>query len=430
MSKFVFFLSVAVIVFFYGVGVGKYEVFPHRYILQTKQLVDAAIDNFGMLTGTRPTQHLRPVPSNVENSVSGGGETTGYTAVTGFFDDGMEIRLLEGTGDVAHRWPVSFKEIWPNPKHIAASRVPKHDWNTFFNGVIVHPDGSVVFPFFGLIKLDKCGDVVWKVASGIHHSVELSPRGTYWTPGSIKIENGRQYYPVRGDYHEHTVVEVSKDGEILREISILKVLKENGMLGLLSANNRHFEVINEKDIIHLNDVEEIPTEFLAQFPNFSAGDLLLSLREPNLVMVMSPESLVVKWHKMGPWNQQHDADWQPDGNITVFDNNFDRTKFGSALGGSNIMSVDPKTDEVSILYGALDGQHFYTEIQGDQQILENGNILIAESRAGRVLEVTSSGLPVWEFVNRYSDDEVLLISDAVRYPADSMDISSWSCPAR
>lgn len=423
-----FVLSVATLIFAYGVAVGKYKFFPHSLIAFAAQSVSAVFEDIGMSTGIKPTQHIKPEPPNLGKALPDGGQTDGYTLVSGFFDDGMEIRLLDGNGETAHRWPISYSEIWPDPQHVHPdSKRPQSDWNIYFNGILVQPDGSIVFPYHGLIKMDSCGDVDWKVPLMIHHSIEISPRGTFWAPGQHYGVNRRDHLPFKGDYFDQTVVEITADGEVLREFSIMDALKENGLLGLLSANNRPLALNREFDIIHLNDVEEIPAELVESFPMFSAGDILMSLREPNLLVVMDPETQKIKWYQVGPWNQQHDADWQPNGRITVYNNNVDGSTFGSILGGSSILSFNPNTGETTTLYGGTEEQHFYSSIQGDHQILENGNILITESTAGRVFEVTADGTLIWEFINRYAEGEVLLTSDAVRYPTNFLDISSWQC---
>lgn len=431
LPRILFFLSVSVLVFGFGFAVSEYQKFPYSWIISAKQSISTVVRDAGMITGVKPNQHIRSERPAYASTPARGGQTTGYTAVSGFFDDGMEIRLLDGEGETAHRWPVSYSSIWPNPDHVQPeSKRPKTDWNIYFNGIVVGADGSVVFPYHGLIKLGSCGNVVWKNPNRVHHSLEVSPRGTYWAPGQNYGENRTDHLPFRGDYFEHTVVEISADGDVLQEISIMDVLAQNGLMALLSSNNRRFALNPEIDIIHLNDVEELPASMVESFPMFAAGDLLLSLREPNLLIVMDPATRQVKWHQTGPWIQQHDADWQPNGRITVFNNNVDRTPDGSVLGGSNILSVDPSTGETTTLYGAEENQHFYTSIQGDHQILENGNIMITESTAGRVFEVTADGTLIWEFINRYADGEVLLTSDAVRYPAEALDVASWDCAAR
>lgn len=55
--------------------------------------------------------------------------------------------------------------------------------------------------------------------------------------------------------------------------------------------------------------------------------------------------------------------------------------------------------------------------RGKHQILDNGDILITETDAGRVFETTPNGEVVWQYVNRYSADEVGWLMTADRYPS-------------
>lgn len=55
----------------------------------------------------------------------------------------------------------------------------------------------------------------------------------------------------------------------------------------------------------------------AAFPEFAAGNLPISLREPNLVTVIAPNTGLVKWWQNGPWIKQHDPDFESDGTISV-----------------------------------------------------------------------------------------------------------------
>jgi hypothetical protein len=57
----------------------------------------------------------------------------------------------------------------------------------------------------------------------------------------------------------------------------------------------------------------------------------------------------------------------------------------------------------------------FTSIRGKHQILPNGNILMVEFAAGRILEVDASGELVWEYVNRYDAETVAEVSQATRY---------------
>ncbi len=427
--KVAFTCSLAALVYGYGVLSHRFELFPYPQIKHGVQSVRLVVDSFGMMTKTRPDEHL--FPSRYEGS----GVTRhdarqvapGTTLLTSFFDDGLEIRLLSADGGIVHRWPVSLSAIWPDLDHVQPPEGrPRGDWNVVFNGVHLEPDGSVVFPLHGLVKLDRCGEVAWKVPVMAHHSVERTGRGSYWTPSRHYVARESQHPPLRAPYEIDTLLEVSAEGEVLREIPVLDILAENDLLPILYANNRNFQPNPELDIVHLNDIEELPAKLADRFAGFEAGDLLLSLREVNMVLVLDPDSRRVKWHQVGPWIQQHDADWQADGTITVFDNRYDRRN-GTVLGGSSVVSVDPATGEVSTLYGRRAGQEFYTPTQGDQQVLDNGNVLIAESDFGRVFEVTPGGEIAWEYINRYSADEVLRISDAVRYPPGYLQVTDGSC---
>jgi hypothetical protein len=430
LPKLLFVLSVAAAVFTWGLAVGKYRVFPHDILQYAVDSVQLVVDDFGMRTRTHPGEQLVRSRHQGSDVTRYDPEHTspGSTLITSFYDNEVGIRLISENGDVINQWLMYYHEVWNGTDtFIPENDRPVDNWHVMSNGIAALPDGSVVFPLGGLVKLDRCGAVVWKIPRRFHHSVEPSPSGDFWVPATRYIRGKSLHRPIRTPYKLDTLARVSPQGEILDEIPVLDLLWNNEILPELFANNRHFSSNRERDVVHLNDIEEIPLEYLDAFPQFSAGDILVSLRQSNLVMVVDPTSRKVKWRKTGPWIQQHDADWQPDGTITVFDNRYDRSPYGGVLGGSNIISIDPKTDKARILYGENRDEHFYTSVQGDHQILPNGNILITESSAGRVFEVTPAGDIVWEYVNRYSETEVFRVRDATRYPPGYFEVSDWRC---
>ena len=430
-SSLILFRAVSLLsIFLIGMYIGQNKLFPYPVL---KGAIDSArlvFQEAGMITGVKPKKHLFPAryPGSDLTKNLPGKSMPGFTLITSFFDGGLEIRLLDPSGEVINRWPVSYWGIWSGHEDfIDPSDRPKRDWNSLFNGVVAAPDGSITFPLGGLVQLDRCGNIIMRAKHQVHHSLEQNSNGNYWVPGTRRIREKSHHAPIRVPYIEHTVLLISADGDLLEEISMLDVLWENDMLPELFANNRQFDSNPENDVVHLNDVEEIPAHYLDQFPQFGKGDLLISLREGNMVLVLEPATRKVKWYMTGPWIQQHDADWQPDGTISVFNNNYDRSKDGSIFGGSNIISVYPQTKEFRYLYGQDPDQSFYTDTQGDHQILDNGNILITESNAGRVFEVDIAGEVVWEFINAYSENEAIRIPDAVRYPPDYFSVESWAC---
>src|SRR4030095_10496964 len=89
-------------------------------------------------------------------------------------------------------------------------------------------------------------------------------------------------------YKEDTILKVSPDGKVLTEISVLDLLFGNHLEALLFANGPEGTELAMMDPTHLNDVEELSPEMARQFPQFAAGDLLISLRNLNLIMVVDP----------------------------------------------------------------------------------------------------------------------------------------------
>jgi len=425
MPKILFLLSSTMIVFTYGLVVGHYEVFPFSAISNMKDTVKQVIAEKDTLLGLRPSEFIEPARyegSGVTRSLKGEA-APGYTFVTGFFDDSNEMRLVRMDGSVINKWPVKFSEIFPDPKHIKpAKEIPKSDWNASVHGSHLLPDGSVIFIFTykGAAKIDRCGKLLWTIPRMIHHSIYMEGDGTFWTLGANYIDKTPGYPHLQVPYIEDTVIKYSPAGKVLKEISIVEILFKNGLQGFIYRKS-----VNG-DLTHLNDVEVLEPEMAASYPQFSPGDLMLSMRKQDLVMVVDPETLLVKWYQQGPWQGQHDLDFMPNGIISMFSNNDDGTKYGKKFGGSTIVEIDPKTRKITRRYGAIPGEPMYTLDRGKHQRLGD-NILITEARSGRVFEIDSKGKVVWDYINRYDDKNVLTLTGAVRYPASYFTVKDWSC---
>jgi hypothetical protein len=280
----------------------------------------------------------------------------------------------------------------------------------------------------GFVKLDRCNAVEWTVPHMTHHSVDLAEGGGFWVPSTRYVERDSPYPGLVPPYDEDTILRISPDGQVLDEISVLALLFENKLESLLFANGlQDIQVPNKQNLTHLNDVEELKSDMAVHFPEFAAGDLMISLRNYNLVMVFDPRTHKVKWHQTGPWIKQHDPDFETTGHITVFDNRSDGTDTGAILGGSNILDIDPRTRATEVVYGSARKHKLFTKFRGKHQVLPNGNLLITESHAGRVFEVDREGNLVWEFINRFDETSVAVIGMAVRYPESFFDVKDWRC---
>jgi hypothetical protein len=329
------------------------------------------------------------------------------------------MRLIAADSRVLHQWRVSIEEIWP--RSIPSPGRRSHDWETLVHGAVLLPNGDAVFNFenSGIVRVDWCSRVRWKLPERTHHSIFVAPDGNLWVPSRrLRTKRASEFPHVPAPFQEDTVLEISPDGKVLREISILGAIFRSGYQGVLFATGAHgpgAQVPLDHDFTHLNDVEILPPAIAADFPLFSAGDILVSLRNVDLLLVVDPETERIKWSFTGPFLRQHDPDFMPGGRISVFDNHRDNTN-GRILGGSRIVSVDPASGRVSTVYGGTKDAFFYTERMGNDQYLPNGNILITESEAGRVFEVTPDGSVVWSFVNRWGKDAVAVVTSAMRYP--------------
>jgi hypothetical protein len=393
-----------------------------------------------VLVRLHPQWHLQPA------RYAGSGVTIDETQdddlvlMAGFFDDGNELRLIRRDGSVVARWPVAFSKIFTDTRHI--HEPPTTDWNTDTHGALILPDGSVVFVFEyqGLVKLDRCGELEWTVAEPAHHSVERAEAGGYWVPGRNYVleEATARFPPFSVPYFEDTILRISEDGEVLEEMSLVELLYRSGKEALLTAGYGSADELRfEGEILHLNKVSELKSNMSADFPEFAAGDLLLSVRELNMILVADPQLRQVRWWRVGPWIRQHDPEFKAGGLISVFNNNIYKPVFGpdnpfnksllTIPRTSNIIELDPVTDKHRIVYGGVKAQEMLSVIRGKHELTARGGLLITEFEGGRVFETDPSGRTIWEYINRYDADEVAEITEARIYPADYFTVSDWSC---
>lgn len=419
--KALFVLSLCTVFFACGVFITEFRMFPYYYvrdgIITLKEL-----QYWRTYVGLKPTSHLmRP-------RIGIGGEPAdedprafeGITFMSGFFDDALGFQVVDMNGNPLHKWRVSYGQIWPNPEHISDPDkvIPLNDWLTTIHGAALLPNGDIVFSFLylGLVRIDRCGEVVWRLPHQTHHSVFIDNKGHIWTVAIMYTREGIEGFPnITPPVWNELVLEISPDGEILRTIDLLQVIRKNRYEGVLFANGLNNVSLRIKDPLHVNDVEVLSPEIADAFPMFDAGDILVSARNVNLIMVIDPDTEEIKWSQTGPWLRQHDPDFLPTGEISVFDNRKDDSA-GAIFGGSRILLVQPATGNVKTIYEGTKDQPFFTNRAGKHQYLENGNILITERGNGRVFEITPAGDLVWSFVNRYDEDEVASVTQADRFP--------------
>jgi hypothetical protein len=435
-SRAAFFVACLIASFAYGVTCTHYHLFPCGVLVQA---YEAAVDistYWNSYIGRAPARWLRP------STRQGAGVTIhkaglsedGVTFVSSVFDNDVGLRLIDLDGRTLHSWPVRYRDLW-SPQEQATLRLkPWRDWDAGLMGAAVLPDASVVFTFNngGLVRLDKCGRVLWKHPYRTHHSIFVSEDSTLWIPGAkaptpINRPTGLGVFVA--PFIEDSILQIDSAGNILREISVPRLLLQNGLEAILLANGVTATINLTDDYTHLNKVAVLQSSDAAAFSMFKAGDVLVSLRNLNLIFVFDPQTERVKWYQIGPWLRQHDPQFTHDGMISVYDNHTDNDD-GRRFGGSRIVTVEPASHVVRVVYAGSAGRPFYSDLEGEHVYLRNGNLLISESMTGRIFEVDKRGDIVWEFVNRYDERHLIAETHAyARLTPEYFQSVDWTCGA-
>lgn len=418
------FVLVAFAAFVYGIVVWKGRIPPYAYVNRMMHALAAV--------RSRP-HHLLPL-RYAESGVSihaPDSVAPGITLITSYWpESGWKpgVRIIDHAGNSLHQWDVDPSALWPNSPYSDSMAGSKNIPSNYVHGTYLFANGDLLLniEYLGLLRLDACGRVLWSLPYRTHHSVSRDEDGNFWVAGLRWVDPGTEraaaFPDLKPPFGEDMAVKVSPDGRILTEISMLRALFDNGYKRLFWKYQRR-----TGDVTHLNDVEPLNSTTAAAFPEFAAGDILVSLREIHTVAVLDRQGRV-KWLTSDPFVHQHDPDFEADGRIVVFDNRRDGSVTGTRLGGSAITAIDPSTGAVSTIYPAAANRHFYTATGGKHQRLGNGNRLITEAGAGRVFEIDPDGRTVWEWIQQPFDAEsVPEVLEGTRYPLQPEEVSAWPC---
>jgi Arylsulfotransferase (ASST) len=431
-------IGLAAFVFLVGIAVGRIGLFPWPFI-------NAALDAANDLRENAP--HYLGLRSRYEGPTDrpGNGVTMhdpslafqGYTFFTGYRrerPDRYDACLLDMDGNIVHSWDTDFRRVWPRPTHVDM----RHwDGNVEIHGSFLYPNGDILVNLggAGAAKLDRCSNVLWTVDRPTHHHVEPLPDGGAVFPSKIRrteAQADRPFVEVGpfGFYDDDTVLVVGPDGSVLHEESVIDILFRSGWESVLFSQPRSGRRIQEEDPIHLNDIEILKPEFAAAFPMFAAGDLMLSLRETNTLMVVDPRTWKAKWVMTGPFLGQHDPDFLPNGHILVYDNRI--TGRTPRFGNTRLLEIDPSSKTVVQTFDFDTEQQFYGESRGQQRVLPNGNLLIADVHHGRLFEIAPAhgGKTVWEWINATETGYAGRVTDVQRVARKDLPWVGSTCDTR
>jgi hypothetical protein len=425
-----------VIVLVYGYSVGRFQVFPYSYVekyiqdyqkfaagdvLEKKSSTLSKLKNdFGFsfrrwdysypkhaIDGAVAIEHpsfskRKELPRLYVDE----NHRDGYRVILGAFDLQKSFWggiLLDSEGKIVHVWN-------PSTKHLPSEA--KEDQLKNLYGLHVFPDGSIIYNMQehsgGLVKIDACSNVVWNLEGKFHHTVSADDMGYFW---SFRGESKA---------YDQDMVKISVEtGKIVDEIHMAAVRSANPDLHIWNLSL--FGNTETGHMTHGNDIEPLTPAMAAYFPGFEVGDLLISYAATNLIFILDPDTLKVKWWRVGISDFQHDPDWEADGNIAIFSNNQRADeKF------SDIVTIDPETMEHHI---AVDGSKldFYSPANGRHQWTDFGTRYVTSSQQGWAFEVDRTGKIVSSFVNVIDSAEgrALHLSEALRFKKDYFETEFW-----
>ena len=313
-------------------------------------------------------------------------------------------------------------KVWVLTEDEIDGKEPRATHRKFIHGFDIMNDGSVIFSFDGGISLqrfDRCGSRIWAVAGKFDHAVTLDDSEEFvWTL-------------LHGGGVDEVVKVATATGEIASRFSMDDIIAANPTIDILEirkhdnvdlgGNSRNTSEKWQSDQFHLNDVDPLPVSLADRFDGFEVGDLLVSARSLNLVFVVNPDTLEVKWWRIGATRRQHDPDWGRTGEITVYDNRMSRDY-------SRIVSIAPKSYRTKVVF---DGRvnNFYSRIRGKHQFTEAGNLIVTSSQQGRVFEIDPEGDVVLEIINKKpgSDEFNYVFSQAIWLPTDTFNLKDFLC---
>ncbi len=249
-----------------------------------------------------------------------------------------------------------------------------------------------------MFKLDLCSNIKWvNSEERYHHSIEMDHEGNYWIPSYLEpYSKTMQGYRKRAGLLDDGITKISVDGKVLFKKSLFDILIEGNIV-------KYNQLYIDNDPFHLNDIQPV----LKDTEHWKKGDLFLSLRNIDTIILYRPSENKIIRVINGPFHMQHDVDIISDDEISIFDNNISYTKKGPLTKNIQILIYNFKTRNFTKRFvKTIKQNNIKTNAGGLSDYLIDGSILIEEQAAGRLLLIDKNGEIEWEYINKSSDKKV------------------------
>jgi hypothetical protein len=229
-----------------------------------------------------------------------------------------------------------------------------------------------------------------KAGNGYHadlHEIHLMPQGTAWSDSFDPIEMNLSSSGGKsnGVLSDSIIQEIDiKTGLVMWEWHAL------GHIPLSESNNPAPKYSYPWDYVHINSISPGPN-----------GDVLLSSRNTWALYDVDIASGQIRWRlggsrssfKLGAGTReywQHDAEWQPDGSISTFDNGSDPPKEKQSRG--LLLKLDAAAHTVTLVKAFTNpSKTLLAESQGNTLALAGGDWLMGYGGLPNFTEYDSSG---------------------------------------
>jgi len=426
LTKIWFWLAILVAGFLWGIACLHFKIFPYSVLQSAKNaaeawvwVLDAQPTTFVRFEGTRsaPPTARDAAAANTEFILIGGGPRENLPACPEF---GCLAWIVDRHGKIRHTWQIDPQVIIEGMTGysgaITRDNLKPHDWYLSAQGdlfVIFESIGT--YPYGGSIaKFDWHGKLIWSTNNRAHHWMTVDQNGMMYMPalktaatpyslGNTKAELECE----QGGIEIDTISVVNPSGEVIEEIDVLEKLLAHGLVGLLR------DTASDCDPLHLNFVQVIWPELAQNVPELDVGDLIVSVRNINAMVLLSAGRRDVKWLFAGHTARQHSPRPNAQGDILIFDN------YGGprAFGGSRLAKTRVGWQSAKTIFPTPQSDpniDFFTPKAGHIVRHPTANrVLVALTSNGRILEIDlDGGKVIWQYHKQF---------DSLNYPGAEQD---------
>lgn len=396
-------LSLAFLIFSAGMVVSHFKIWPYELYHFALEGGKAWQDKQRMIA-ENPLLRGRPVSPDRPRGVMKHDKEKAFAGVTvATLPQRSRAQIIDNDGRVIFQWGLLYGDAFED----AVGSCPEN--RIYWTAVHPYANGDLLAiyecdahtpPGHGMVKLDRQSRILWKAPIMAHHDIDVAQNGMIYVPTNKILT--REYAefpkiepPILADY----LAVLTPEGQVVKEFSLLDAFAHSPYRGL-AARSMHANAF-AGDYLHLNSVHVLTRELAPLFPQFEAGQVLMSFREANLLAVMDLRKNTIVWAMRGPWARQHYARFEKDGTIGLFDN------MGVGYKGerySRVLKIDPADGKIrwSSFQPEDPATHIYSMIRGSQQWLPNGNVFIDLAVGGKLIEMTPEKKVVWEYYMPYT----------------------------